>query len=47
MHRYELTDERSKLIEPLLPRPGVRGGRRWLDRRQVLEGGLWVLHTGA
>ena len=47
MRRYELTDERWKLIEPLLPRPGTRGGRRWRDHRQVLNGILWILHTGA
>ena len=47
MRRYELTDERWKLIEPLLPRAGKRGGRRWRDHRQVLNGILWVLHTGA
>ena len=47
MRRYELTDERWKLIEPLLPRPGGKGGRRWRDHRQVLNGILWVLHTGA
>ena len=47
MRRYELTDERWKLIEPLLPRTGGKGGRRWRDHRQVLNGILWVLHTGA
>ena len=47
MRRYELTDERWKLIEPLLPRAGERGGRRWRDHRQVLNSILWVLHTGA
>ena len=51
MRRYELTDERWKLIEDLLPRPGGKGqdkgGRRWRDHRQVLNGILWILHTGA
>lgn len=47
MRRYELTDERWKLVEDLLPRAGGQGGRRWRDHRQVLNGILWILHTGA
>ena len=33
-------------IEPLLPQPGVRSGR-WRDHRQVINGTLWKLRTGA
>jgi len=42
-------DEQWKKLEPLLPKmaPGKKGGRPWTDNRQVLEGILWVLKTGA
>jgi len=43
--RYEMTDEHWARLEPLLPHSG-RGGQ-WRDHRQVLNGILWVLHTGA
>lgn len=41
-----LTDEQWQRIEPLLPRLESRG-RPWRDDRQVFEGVLWVLKTGA
>ncbi len=41
-----LSDEQWKKIEPLLPKLRSRG-RPWQDNRQVLEGILWVLKTGA
>lgn len=41
-----LTDEQWEKIEPLLPELGSRG-RPWRDSREVLEGILWVLRTGA
>jgi transposase len=49
MRRYELTDGECDAIRDLLPDDGghARGGRRWRDHRQVLNGMLWVLHTGA
>ena len=51
MARYTrfLTDEQWAKIEPLLPKPksGSRGGRPWADNREVLEGILWILRTGA
>jgi transposase len=36
-------------LEPLLPMmsPGKKCGRPWRNNRQVLEGILWVLKTGA
>jgi len=43
--RYEITDERWALVEPLLPVQG-RGGR-WRSHRQVLNAILWVLFSGA
>jgi transposase len=45
----ELSDVQWKLLEPLVePRtPKKRRGRPWRDTRQVLEGVLWILRTGA
>jgi transposase len=44
--RGELTDKAWAAIEPLLPPPGRRNGR-WRDHRQVINGILWKLRTGA
>jgi transposase len=46
MHRYELEDRHWALVEPLLPQRRTRG-RWWRDHRQVLNGILWVLFSGA
>jgi len=45
----ELTDVQWELLEPLVePKtPSKRRGRPWRDTRQVLEGVLWILRTGA
>jgi transposase len=46
----DLTDEQWKLLEPLIPQPPRRQdgrGRPWRDPREVLNGILWVLRTGA
>lgn len=45
----ELTDAQWELLKPLVePRtPAKRRGRPWRDTRQVLEGVLWILRTGA
>ncbi len=42
----ELTDEAWARIAPLLPENGRRGGR-WRDHREVVNGILWKLRTGA
>lgn len=47
-----LTDEQWKKIEPWLPQPKLQSKRRKRGRprktnRQVLEGILWILKTGA
>ena len=46
----DLTDEQCEVLEPLIPdhfrRTGGRG-RPWRDSRDVLNGILWVLRTGA
>jgi transposase len=46
----DLTNEQWIVIEPLLPKPRCRPdgrGRPWRDPRDVLNGVLWVLRTGA
>ncbi|WP_374935585.1 IS5 family transposase [Streptomyces sp. B226SN101] len=43
--RDDLTDEQWDLIEPLMPSSG-RGGQ-WRNHRQVIDGILWQLRTGA
>jgi transposase len=45
----ELTDVQWELLKPLVaPKtPKKRRGRPWRDTRQVLEGVLWILRTGA
>ena len=49
-HRRDLTDEQWEILEPLIPTPPRREdgrGRPWRDPRDVLNGILWVLRTGA
>ena len=46
----DLTQEQWHVVEALLPADPVRvdgRGRPWSDRRQVLNGALWILRTGA
>ena len=46
----DLTDEQWEILEPLIPDPPRREdgkGRPWRDPRDVLNGILWVLRTGA
>jgi transposase len=45
-HRHALSDDHYRLIEPLLP-TNDRPGHPWKDHRVVIDGILWVLHTGA
>lgn len=47
MRRHELSDARWELIADLVPRSGRRGGGRWRDRRQVVNGLMWKLCAGA
>ena len=45
-----LTEARWAIVEPLIPKPKRRKdgrGRPWREPRQVLDGILWVLRTGA
>ncbi len=46
----DLKDEQWTVLEPLIPKPHRRAdgrGRPWRDDREVLNGILWVLRTGA
>src|SRR5262245_13308694 len=48
--REELSDEQWAIIAPLIPEPPRRDdgrGRPWKDSREVLNGILWVLRSGA
>jgi len=46
----ELTDEQWAVVRPILPEPPRRAdgrGRPWREPREVLNGILWILRTGA
>ena len=46
----DLTEAQWKILEPLVPKPRRRRdgrGRPQRDRREVLDGILWILRTGA
>ena len=46
----DLTDKQWEILEPLIPTPPRREdgrGRPWRDPRDVLNGILWILRTGA
>ncbi len=46
----DLTAAQWAILEPLLPKPRLRRDRRgrpWRDPRDVLNGVLWILRTGA
>ena len=51
MAKYKrfIKNDQWKLLEPLLPKAkrSRKGGRPAIENRQVLEGILWVLRTGA
>ncbi len=46
----DLTDEQWEVLQPLIPEPPRREdgrGRPWREPRDVLNGILWILRTGA
>jgi transposase len=46
----DLTDQQWAKLEPHIPKPRVRDdgrGRPWRDPRDVLNGILWIMRTGA
>jgi transposase len=47
MRRHELSDGQWALVVDLLPGMGRQGGGRWRDHRQVVNGLMWKLCTGA
>ena len=51
MHRGDLTDAQWARLEPVVPPPrhgtGTTGGRPSIDHRQIINGILWILRTGA
>src|SRR3954464_528508 len=47
MRRGELNDEQWERLQPLLPAQKPRTGRPNLEHRQVVNGILWILRTGA
>lgn len=47
MARHELQDLEWELVNPLVPKSTAKTGRPPRDRRQMLNGVLWVLSTGS
>ena len=48
MSRHDLTDREFNAIRYLLPAQKTkRRGRPWSDHRTVINGILWILHTGS
>jgi transposase len=47
VRRHEISDEGWALVVGLMPPPPARGGGRWRSHRQVFNGLLWKLGTGA
>ena len=46
----DLTDEQWAIVQPLIPQPPRRAdgrGRPRIDNRQILNGILWIMRTGA
>ena len=46
-HRHEITDEQWEIIEALVCREPAKTGRPRRDAREMLNGVLWILRTGA
>jgi transposase len=47
MRRHEVSDAQWEMIADLMPRAVRRGGDRWRDHRQVLNGLMRRFATGA
>jgi transposase len=47
MKRHEVSEEEWAILDPLIPKSEARTGRPPRDRRQMLNGILWILSTGA
>lgn len=46
-HRHEVTDSQWKLLGPLITAKSAVTGRPRRDAREMLNGVLWILRTGA
>ena len=46
-YRHEVTDEQWKLVGSLLTAPLAKTGRPRREARDMLNGALWILRTGA
>jgi transposase len=47
VQRYELSDVQWERLQPLLPPQKAQTGRPASDHRQIINGILWILRTGA
>ena len=47
MKRHALTDAQWALIEDIFPKNSAKAGRPWEPHRQIFDGILWILKTGA
>ena len=47
MKRHEVSEEEWAILDPLLPQSVATTGRPPRDRRQMLNGILWILSTGS
>lgn len=46
-HRHEVTEDQWKIVEPFVSVEAAATGRPPRDRRELLNGVLWILRTGA
>ena len=46
-HRHEVTDEQWTIVEPFVSVKAAETGRPRRDAREMLNGVLWILRTGA
>jgi len=47
IRRHELSDEQWERLKPMLPAQKPHTGRPATDHRQIINGILWILRTGA
>lgn len=47
MHRHQFTDEQWIIVESLIPQKSARVGRPAEERREMLDGIMWIVRTGA
>lgn len=45
--RHEVSEEEWTVLDPVIPRSKAKTGRPARDRREMLNGMLWILGTGA